>query len=89
MIDDYTEYPTTVGEIKSDLTQDATDWSARDLLINLLRDIDSGKLEIEKLVLSYRRKDGSLGFGNAGESNHVVAVGLSTILTSWLLDSVE
>jgi hypothetical protein len=47
-MDDYSGYPRTINELKSDRTHAAKDWTPRDLLISALRDIDSGQLGIDK-----------------------------------------
>ncbi len=40
--ENFADHPPTIGELRSDKSQDAKDWSIRDMLICLLRDIDSG-----------------------------------------------
>lgn len=60
---DFADHPQTVGEIRSDKTQNAKDWSIRDMLICLLRDIDSGgeysKANKAVICLGYVGPDGS------------------------------
>lgn len=60
---DFADHPQTVGEIRSDKTQAAKDWSIRDMLICLLRDIDSGgeysKANKAVICLGYVGPDGS------------------------------
>lgn len=54
MLDDFSNYPPTIGEVRSDRTHLASDWAPRDALIALLRDIDSGKVDVDALVIAYR-----------------------------------
>ena len=52
----YADHPKSVAEIKSDRSQDCADWTPRDALIDLLRDIDSGKRTPEHLVLCWSER---------------------------------
>ena len=51
-VDNYKDYPQTIGELRSDKSDRATDWAPRDALIALLRQIDNG-LNVSGLVISY------------------------------------
>jgi len=53
---DFRSYPKTIGEIKTKKTNDASDWTPKDVLIHVLRNIDSGT-EITKIVICYEYKD--------------------------------
>lgn len=55
----------TIGEARAQRAQSAAKWSPRDLLISLLREIDSGETKISALVVSYavEQDDGALGHG--------------------------
>ena len=55
MIDNFKDYPTTIGEARSDRTDSSSDWTPRDALITLLRRIDNG-LVVSELVISYEEK---------------------------------
>jgi hypothetical protein len=55
--ENFADAPQTLGEIRSDRDGSAASWSPRDVLIRLLRDIDSGKLPLmDALIVSYREK---------------------------------
>lgn len=56
MTDNFAEHPRSIAEIKSDKSRSAADWTPRDVLISILRDIDSGELEPEALVVCLRPK---------------------------------
>jgi hypothetical protein len=50
----FTNEPMSITEVRS-LTEDsAREWTPRDVLVHLLRDIDSGKLDMDALVVLYR-----------------------------------
>ena len=48
----FRNYPQTIGEIRADRSDKASDWTPRDALICLLRRIDSG-VDVKELVVSY------------------------------------
>jgi hypothetical protein len=56
--DDYSNYPQSVAEIRSDKTWRAIDWTPRDALISCLRDIDSGKIKPDSLLICWSVDDG-------------------------------
>lgn len=58
MSDDFKNYPKSVTEIKSDKSNKASDWMPRDVLIDMLRMIDSGEATPSVLIVCYRDKDG-------------------------------
>ena len=47
----YSEHPKSVAEIKANKNSDGALWKPRDALISLLRDIDSGKIEVTDIVI--------------------------------------
>lgn len=75
----FADAPTTIGEARAQRDQSAAKWSPRDLLISLLREIDSGETKISALVVSYavEHDDGALshGYRNACPDNFT-ALGL-------------
>lgn len=54
--ENFADYPPSIAELRSDKTDSASDWTPRDLLIGMLRDIDSGKMDLDGLVLVYRKR---------------------------------
>lgn len=52
MVDSFANHPKSVTEIRSDKSNAAKDWTPRDALVALLRDIDGG-LKVEALVVAY------------------------------------
>lgn len=57
MSDDFKNYPKSVTEIKSDKSNKASDWKPRDVLIDMLRMIDSGEISPSVLIVCYRDED--------------------------------
>lgn len=51
-MDSYKDHPDTIGELRSDKSQNAQDWTPRDALISMLRDIDNG-LEVSSMIIGY------------------------------------
>lgn len=83
MDDSFAEYPRTIGELRSDKTDKSHDWTVRDMLISVLRDIDSGKGEYVKaeravLILGNVDPDGSTNIQavRAGTRNAWEGMGL-------------
>lgn len=56
-MDDFSQHPPTVGEIRSNKSQNAKDWTPRDMLVHLLRAIDCGEIALDSAVVCYRAKD--------------------------------
>lgn len=54
--DSYADYPRSVNELRTLRSGNAADWSPREILIAMLREIDAGRLEPESLVVVYREK---------------------------------
>ena len=54
MPDSYAGHPKSVGELRSDKTESARDWTPRDVLIDLLRAIDEKKLDPDAVVVIVR-----------------------------------
>lgn len=51
----FADHPESVGELRSNRDCDAAKWKPRDVLVSLLRDIDSGKADIDALIVCYRQ----------------------------------
>lgn len=54
MEEDFSMHPPTLGEARADKTENAADWAPRDVLVRLLRAIDSGELKPDAIVVCYR-----------------------------------
>lgn len=52
----FTNYPQSLNELRSRRSGNAADWSPRDALIQMLRDIDSGVIRPDALIVSFREK---------------------------------
>lgn len=54
-MDDYSKYPVSLAERRGET---AAEWTPRDVLIRLLREIDNGEHpNLDCIVVSYREKD--------------------------------
>ena len=56
MTDDYSKHPPTISELRADKTGSSKDWTPRDAIIAALRDIDSGEVDPETLIIGYHDK---------------------------------
>ena len=52
-MEDFSNHPASLAEVRADREVDGKLWSPRDVLIKLLRDIDSGKIKPDVLVVAY------------------------------------
>lgn len=53
MTENFSNHPPSIGEIKSDKSGSALDWTPRDALIWMLREIDAGRIDCYHLILSW------------------------------------
>ena len=85
-IDNFKDHPQTIGEIRSDKSDNARDWSPRDALITLLRRIDNG-LDVHSVVISYAdTEEGEYRVHYlASSASRGEALGLITRVT-WLMN---
>lgn len=51
--EDFSNHPQSVAEVRSERTADGRLWSPRDALVSLLRDIDSGKVSPQALIVVF------------------------------------
>ena len=64
--ENFSNIPQTLGERRADKKPDCQEWSARDLLINLLRRIDEGTLQITDIVVAFSAENDKGGYYRAG-----------------------
>lgn len=62
MTDSFAEHPISIAEARSSKTDLARDWSPRDVLVALLREIDKGDLDIDAVVVFMRPRAKGGGF---------------------------
>lgn len=53
-MDDFKDAPVSIAEHRAQKAADGSIWTPRDALIELLRDIDSGKIDVKSLFMGYR-----------------------------------
>lgn len=56
-MDDFSQHPPSVSELKAERSRSSKDWTPRDVLISLLRRIDSGELSPDALLVMARDQD--------------------------------
>lgn len=57
MKDDFSNHPVSIAAIKANKKADAKMWKPRDALIDVLRDIDSGKIDARSVVICLLQAD--------------------------------
>lgn len=85
MNDDFSDHPKTIGEIRSDKSQRARDWSVKDALISALREIDKGELPANVCVLVF----GKIGDDGSSETWLKVAGSPNMYVTLGMLDRAK
>lgn len=76
-MNDYSGYPKSIKELTATC---GSEWTPRDVLISILRDIDEGKIELTGLVCTYIYKTEDddveyIGYRHSNQ-NRTTAVGL-------------
>lgn len=62
----FADAPLTIGELRAERTEDSADWTPREMLISLLRDIDSGRRNVTDAVVTFSMNNGKdFSFFNA------------------------
>lgn len=51
--ENYADVPQTITELRSDKSGEAKDWTPRDVLVHMLREIDSGEVDPEAIVVAF------------------------------------
>lgn len=83
MTDSFAEAPVSVAEVRAERASDGSQWTPRDALVSLLRDIDRGKVKASDLIVCYAgRTDGG------HTSTHYVAATSDALATNGLLARV-
>lgn len=87
MTEQFANHPLSLGERRAEKTGRAKDWAPRDVLIAMLREIDSGAVDVDALIVSYRCReaegesttrfmasspDGSVTLGLLARASHLV-----------------
>ncbi len=62
MSGEFTDSPHTISELRAARSMNPRDWSARDVLVSMLRSIDSGEMEEpEHIIIVHGMVDGGVG----------------------------
>lgn len=54
-MDDFKDHPKSITEIKAERSDRSSDWTPRDVLIASLRDLDSGLIKPDALIVMWRQ----------------------------------
>lgn len=89
MPEDFSSYPVSVSEARAEKTSKAKDWTPRDALIDVLREIDSGRLNLTSVVISFTHKnvdggDELFGYRTANK-DVLVALGLLEVIKNRIM----
>ena len=57
MIEDFSDAPVSLAEVRADRAQDSSAWALRDALVALLRRIDKGEVKVGGGVIVYQVLD--------------------------------
>lgn len=63
-MNDFSGHPVSLGERRAEREMDCSKWSPRDLLISMLREIDSGEIQPDAMIVAYRLPEGGGNFLN-------------------------
>lgn len=92
MNDNFGEWPPSITELRAARSESPEDWTPRDALLSLLREIDSGKLKPRHMIICFseeREEEDGLAIGDswvqAGKANAHEQIGLlqSAIMGMW------
>lgn len=87
MNDDFKDHPVSINEVRAKRTQDATIIKPREVLIDLLRQIDNG-LVIETLICCYEYPEDEIGNSisfRQSSKNILLTVGLMEAIKGHLV----
>ncbi len=77
-MDDYKDHPKSVTELRSDKTDKASDWTPRDVLIAMLRKIDSGEITDIKALSVVWTVDGKSSWSSTSSPYSLMTIGMLT-----------
>ena len=80
IVDDFKDAPKSIAEIKADKTENAGLWKPRDVLISLLREIDSGETKVDIVFIAIGQYidedemvDTKTGFRTSGKNHYEIS----------------
>lgn len=88
MSGEYKDFPVSMGELRASRSDSPNDWEPRDVLVSLLRDLDSGKISPRHIVVCFsEEKDDGLAdnWVQAGKANAHEQIGMlqSAVQSMW------
>ncbi len=89
----YANAPIAIAEVRAQKADDSSQWSPRECLIKVLRDIDSGTVNPECLIIAYRYQtpDGTLCVGHttSTQDSHQLIGLLSGTLFAYQMEAFQ
>lgn len=87
---DFSEYPELLASHRAWKLNSGREWTPRDVLLELLKDIDSGKIDPQALVVGYAKKtdDGKgfvVGYRQAAPS-FVISLGIMEAVKYYIMN---
>lgn len=76
--DDFSNAPHSITSLRADRQRDSSLWTPRDVLIEALRDLDSGKISAEALIVIYSNMTSSEPGAYKSMPNHYTLLGMLT-----------
>jgi hypothetical protein len=55
--ENFKDFPTILGDVRSDISGMGADWSPRDLLLTMLKELDAGEISADTLVVGWCYND--------------------------------
>lgn len=89
MDDNFADAPISITEARSERDRDAAKWTARDVLISMLREIDRGELTVDTMFIAFRtapseaKPFGHLSYRQRGDDPMATIGVAETVLSSF------
>lgn len=83
----FSTYPKSLSAVRADRSDAAGDWTPKDVLIDLLRQIDKGEINPDAMIVVFRdmKMDGerATGLSNCGKDGYVT-LGMLHVAMNWI-----
>lgn len=61
MVENFSNHPVSLAAVRAEKSGNGADWTPRDALIDILRQIDSGEIEPDALIVCYAKNETRTG----------------------------
>ena len=86
-MDDFSNHPKSLTEIRGEKSGNGSQWTPRDALISVLRDIDSGALDVSGVIVAYFDEKTDTAFYSQSTKDRYTALGLLECAKFRLMES--